>query len=128
MSKMSELAAQIEELRRCGEVLIGISDSLKEIFSEEPEKAPKSKAKPKAAKKAAEPEAKPEEPAKEPEEEPKKEITLVEVRAVLTAKSRAGFTEEVKELLGKHGARKLSEVEPSEYEALMAEAEVLGNG
>ena len=35
---------------------------------------------------------------------------------------------EVKELLIKHGADKLSEINPAEYEALLAEVEVLGNG
>jgi len=40
----------------------------------------------------------------------------------------AGFTKEVKELLIKHGANKLSEINTAEYEALLAEVEVLGNG
>ena len=33
--------------------------------------------------------------------------------------------EEVRELLNKHGADKLSEIDPAEYAALLAEAEVL---
>ena len=37
MGKMSELAAQLSELKRCGEILIGISDSLADLFSGEPE-------------------------------------------------------------------------------------------
>ena len=63
-----------------------------------------------------------------PEETPKKQLSLTEVRAVLAEKSRAGFTKEVKELLIKHGADKLSEINPDEYEALLTEVEVLGNG
>ena len=58
----------------------------------------------------------------EPEEKP---LTLEEVRAVLAEKSRSGHTEEVRALLNKHGADKLSEIEPAEYAALLAEAEVL---
>ncbi len=58
----------------------------------------------------------------EPEEKP---LTLEEVRAVLAEKSRSGHTEEVRELLAKHGADKLSEIDPAEYPALLAEAEVL---
>lgn len=58
----------------------------------------------------------------EPEEKP---LTLEEVRAVLAEKSRAGHTAEVKELLNKHGADKLSEIDPAEYPALLADAEVL---
>jgi len=61
-------------------------------------------------------------PKAEPEEKP---LTLEEVRAVLAEKSRAGHTAEVKELLNKHGADKLSEIDPSEYPALLADAEVL---
>lgn len=52
-------------------------------------------------------------------------MTLEEVRAVLAEKSRSGHTEEVRELLAKHGADKLSEIDPVEYAALLAEAEVL---
>ena len=33
MSKMSQLAAELDELRHCGEILIGISDTLREMFS-----------------------------------------------------------------------------------------------
>lgn len=54
-----------------------------------------------------------------------KQLTLEEVRAVLSEKSRAGHTAAVKELLNKHGADKLSEINPSEYAALLADAEVL---
>lgn len=54
-------------------------------------------------------------------------VTLAEVRAVLANKSRAGFTEEVKQLVMKHGAEKLSGVPESEYAALMKEAESLGS-
>ena len=59
-------------------------------------------------------------------EPPTKPVTLAEVRAVLANKSRAGFTEEVKQLVMKHGAEKLSGVPESEYAALMKEAESLG--
>lgn len=59
--------------------------------------------------------------------EPEKAVTLTEVRAVLANKSRAGFTEEVKQLLMKHGAEKLSGIAESEYAALLKEAENLGS-
>lgn len=51
--------------------------------------------------------------------------TLEEVRAVLADKSRKGHTAEVKALLNKHGADKLSDIDPAEYTALLADAEVL---
>lgn len=73
-------------------------------------------------------------PAEEPQQpepvnpEPStKPVTLAEVRAMLANKSRAGFTEEVKQLVMKHGAEKLSGVSESEYAALMKEAESLGS-
>ncbi len=54
--------------------------------------------------------------------------TLEQVRAVLADKSRRGYTAEVKALLRQRGADKLSEIAPSEYEALLTEVEALGNG
>lgn len=56
-----------------------------------------------------------------------KGVTLTEVRAILANKSREGFTEEVKQLLMKHGAEKLSGIAETEYAALMKEAESLGS-
>ncbi len=53
------------------------------------------------------------------------QIPLEKVRSVLADKSRLGHTAEVKALLQKHGAVKLSEVNPAEYAALLAEAEGL---
>ena len=54
-------------------------------------------------------------------------ITLEEVRAVLAEKSHDGFTTEVRELLQKYGAAKLSGIDPTHYAALLKDAEVLGN-
>lgn len=126
MSKMSELAAELQELRRCGETLIGISDTLCRMFSEadeRQEKPEKAAAKPKG--KAAK-EAEPKEQAGASPKEPEKKLTLADVRAVLAEKSRAGYTQEVKAIIEKHGADKLSDVDESEYAALLADAEVLG--
>ena len=59
--------------------------------------------------------------------EPKKQLTLEEVRAVCAEKSRAGFTAEVKAIIAKHGADRLSAVKPEDYESVLANVEVLGN-
>lgn len=59
--------------------------------------------------------------------EKKKPLALEDVRAILARKSREGFTAEVRELLKKHGASRLSEVKPEEYGGLLKEAEVLGH-
>lgn len=54
-----------------------------------------------------------------------KPLTLEAVRMVLAEKSRAGHTAEVRALLVKHGAEKLSDIDPAKYPALLADAEVL---
>ena len=117
MSRMGELAQELAELKRCGETLISISETLTEMFSRADGSEEKSEVKA---------------PVKEAKKEVKtaatKELKLTDVRAVLAEKSRAGFTKEVKELLIKHGADKLSAIDPAEYEALLADVEVLGNG
>lgn len=55
-----------------------------------------------------------------------KALTLVEVRAVLADKSRDGFTDQIRALLEKYGAPKLSEIDPSSYRDLADEAACLG--
>ena len=59
--------------------------------------------------------------------EPKQEskISIEMVRAVLAEKSKVGKTREVKALLMKYDAGKLSGVKPEDYESLLKEAEVL---
>lgn len=61
-----------------------------------------------------------------PKEE-KKKIRLEDVRAVLSEISRSGHTAEMKALLAKHGAKKLSDIRPEDYEQLLAEAEEVKN-
>ena len=64
----------------------------------------------------------------ETENPAKTTVTLEQVRAVLAEKSHDGFTAEIRALLQKHGADKLSLINPSKYESLMKDAEALGNG
>ena len=110
MSKMAEMAQTIEELRNAAASINAAADWLYQHFSgEDDSKQQKTKC---AAKK----------------DEPKPEIRLEDVRAVLAEKSRAGYTAEVRALLKKHGADKLSEIDPAKYEALLKDAEVIGNG
>lgn len=119
MGKMNELSMLVEEFKKCGETLVSLSEGLADLFSgsAEEEKQP---AKKNAAKKKTADESKPEVPEE-------KALTLENVRAVCADKSRSGFTAEVKAILNKHGVEKLSEINPAEYKALLAEVEVLGN-
>ena len=55
------------------------------------------------------------------------EITLEEVRGVLADISRAGFTADVKKLIVRYGAERLSDVDPNSYAALLNDAKELKN-
>ena len=99
MSKTSEMALTIEELRKCAAAISDAANWLAEQFSgNEPE-----------------PEAAPVEPV----------LTLEAVRAVLAEKSRAGYTAQIRSLLQKYGADKLSGINPANYKALLADVEGL---
>ena len=100
MSKMSEMSATIEELRRCAVAISDAANWLAEQFISD-------------------------EPASEAPAEPV--LTLEAVRAVLAEKSRAGYTAQIRSLLQKYGADKLSGVDPANYKALLADAEELNN-
>ena len=63
-----------------------------------------------------------------PEEEKKpKTPTLEDVRTVLAEISRSGKTTEMKALLGKYGATRLSEVKVEDYQSLLSAAKELQN-
>lgn len=102
MSKMSEMAATIEELRVAAAAINEAANWLAQQFSTV-EEAPAEEVKA------------PEKPA----------LTLEQVRAVLAEKSRAGHTAAIRALLQKYGASKLSGIDPQHYEALLQEVEVL---
>ena len=61
------------------------------------------------------------------EKEEKPVITLEQVRSVLAGKSRDGYTAEVRAIITRHGANRLSEIKPEDYAAVLKEAEELGN-
>ena len=108
MSKMSELNQILSELKDCGKTLIYIADSLIEIFSSTDD----------------EPDYVMETPAT-PTEEPEPELSFLDVRKKFAEMSRAGYTEALKGLLKKYGVDKLSGVDPSQYVALLADAEAI---
>jgi hypothetical protein len=71
-------------------------------------------------------ELQPEKPATAKEVKPAaKTVTLEQVRAALADKSQQGFTADVRALLEKYGAPKLSQIDPVNYAALLADAEGL---
>ncbi len=65
-------------------------------------------------------------PKEQPTPEQKAEtVTFVQLRSRLSEISRSGKTAEVKELIAKYGASKLSDIAESDYAAVLAEAEGL---
>ncbi|MBE6046135.1 MAG: rRNA biogenesis protein rrp5 [Clostridiales bacterium] len=54
-------------------------------------------------------------------------VSLEKVRGVLADKSRAGHTAEVRAIIAKHGADRLSDVDPKHYAEILAEAEGLAD-
>lgn len=105
MGKISELDMAIRDLRSAAATINDVADTLAEVSStESADETPDAAA--------------PAEPA----------LTLEQVRVVLADKSRKGFTAQIRSLLQKYGAAKLSGIDPTNYKALLAEVEVLGNG
>lgn len=112
---VSTLAGDLNKLAEgCKAVSVEAVGSQKEKISP-PEKAPEE----------VKPVQEPDPPEKEENVPSEKPVTLPEVRAVLAEKSREGHTKEVKALINSLGADRLSEVDPSQYPALLKEAEVI---
>ena len=112
MSRVKLLLDVIEDVRSLADSLQAVADA---IGQNEPEAETAPALAPAPA------------PDPAPQAPPPKAITLEEVRAVLAEKSHDGFTIEVRELLQKYGAAKLSGIDPANYAALLKDAEVLGN-
>ena len=120
MSKIKLLLDVVSDLRSLADSLQAVADAVVKNGQEQPDQTMEEQPAQKPEKKSA---AKKVEPSMEkPEPKP---LSLEQVRAALAEKSRAGHTAEVKALLIKHGADKLSDIDPAEYPALLAEAEVL---
>ena len=116
MSKMKLLLDVVSDLRSLADSLQAVADAVVQGGQEQPDQTTEEKPAQKPEKKNV---------AKQVEKAEPKPLTLEQVRAALAEKSRAGHTSEVKALLIKHGADKLSDIDPAEYPALLAEAEVL---
>ena len=66
-------------------------------------------------------------PAAEEEKKPEKKLSLEDVRRVAADKARQGHTDEVRQLIQKFGADKLSGVDAANYPAMMEELEAMGH-
>jgi len=101
---MSDLNQILNELKECGKTLTYIAESLTELFSSTGDVS---------------------EVEVMPKVEPDPEISFLDVRKIFVEKSRAGHTDALKKLLESYGADKLSSIEPSEYQALLADVEAI---
>ena len=106
MSRIKLLLDVIEDIR-------SLADSLQAVATALGQSAPEDTSAP--------------DPAPAPADPLPKAITLEEVRAVLAERSHDGYTDQVRGLLQKYGAEKLSGVDPKHYAALLKDAEVLGH-
>jgi hypothetical protein len=104
MDKTDDWSKAVTGLKDAAQTLIGVADSLTGLFGDQVENGEKQAA-----------------------DSGEKSLTLEAVRAVLADKSRSGLTAQVRALIEKYGAAKLSEVDPKNYKSLIADAEALGN-
>lgn len=105
MSKVKLLLDVVDDMRSLADSIQAICDVMAESDSA-PKEVPATRT----------------ETAKEPD------ITLEKVRMVLAEKSQLGFTTEVRGIIQKYGADKLSAVDKAYYAGILKDAEVLGNG
>lgn len=118
MNHMNEILQLLDNIIVCGESMAKIGRILKEFLPEFAEAIPKKPVVIEADNTA---------PAELPEKkEPAKTYTFADVRKAFSAKSHAGYTAEVKELINKYSADRLSDVKEADYPALMADLEVIG--
>lgn len=83
-----------------------------------------------AAENTAEPAARPtSKPVKGEAAAPAHEIKFTDIRTILAAKAGEGYRAEVKEILSKHNASCLSDLEshPEDFAEILKEAEAIGN-
>ena len=115
MSRIKLLLDVVNDMRSLADSIQAVCDAL---TSDEPAETSQTETP------AAVPEESPKKPEKaEAEKQP--EITLEQVRGVLADKSRSGKTAEVRAIIQKYGADRLSGIDPKDYPAVLADAEVL---
>ena len=115
MNHMNEILQLLDNIIVCGESMAKIGTLLKEFLPEFADAIPQK--------------TKAEQLIKEetvPEKEEPKTFVFADVRKAFSAKSHEGHTTEIKELIGKYGADRLSDIKESDYPALMADLEVIG--
>ena len=115
MSRIKLLLDVVNDMRSLADSIQAVCNA---IASDEPAETSQTEAP------AAVPVESPKKPGKaEAEKQP--EITLEQVRGVLADKSHSGKTAEVRAIIQKYGADRLSGIDPKDYPAVLADAGVL---
>ena len=122
MTKIKDLAAAVSSLRNAAGLLTDIADFL----SQQTEDSPALETSAESHEPVQDTQTAPAEPSA-PAEQIEPELTLEDVRGVLSDIARSGNREGVKSLLEKYGASKLSAIDPNDYAALLKDAEGLKN-
>ena len=109
MGKISELDMAIRDLRTAASTINDVADTLAEMFSSKEDENSA--------------------PVEQAENADKQTLTFDQVSNALMAISRMSkeHSKKLRALVQKYGASKLSEIAPEHYEAILAEAEVIGN-
>ena len=108
MNKKIELSQELDRLVACIEGAVRAATAIRDNFTSESDEQPEPI------------------PSAGPQAEEPKEYTFVDVRKAFSAKSHAGYTEQVKAIINKYGAAKLSAVKEEDYPSLMADLEKIG--
>lgn len=134
MSRMKDLSTVLDSMVECGNALVTSAIALKDLCENIVQCGNTLQTAATALKdfySAVSTEEKkpvlPNKQASEQEKDSEKTYTLEEVRAILSAKSKAGFREQVKEMISKRGVDNLTRLDVSEYPSLVKEVEGLTN-
>lgn len=120
MEKTKAISEALDGLAECGHGIVKLAEALKRYYAADDAEPPKKK---NAAKKKEVPPA--EAVPSEPQPEPKPEYSKEYVRKLLADVANNGHREKVKDIIQRHGANSLSQIDPGEYAAIVKEAEVL---
>lgn len=122
MNHMNEITELLDTIIVCGESMAKLGRLLKEFIPEFAAAIPQKT----KSENIVETETAPAVLPDKKEDSVAKNYTFADVRKAFSAKSHAGYTAQVKELISKYGANRLSDVKEEDYPALMADLEVIG--
>lgn len=122
MNHMNEINQLLDNIIICGESMAKIGKLLQEFLPEFADAIPQKT----KAEQVIKTDPAPAELPETADAPAAKTYTFADVRKAFSAKSHEGYTDQVKNLIIKYGAEKLSDVKETDYPTLMADLEVIG--